>query len=202
MAKFFDGGHDESEPDRGKPALAQQMGPLPLWGWAVVVVGGVFVWRLMMGGGKAAAAPPASTPAYPAAGGVGGVFMIPQQGPSLPATPQTGATTAASGGIPYAFVRGVDNVLWGRKLDAATQQWGPWTNFEGVLTSDPVISGNWVLARGIAHDLWGRQWNPTTQTMGPWTSFGGIIPDQPSGNSIVSGITPYAVTAAASVPAA
>lgn len=188
--KFFDGGeHEDGEPNRGKPALAQNVGPLPLWGWAVVVVGGVFVWRMMSGQGKVAASPGAggaAAPAYPA-GGVGGVFVIPSATGSAVPTPQDGATTATGGGIPYAFVRALDNSLAGRRLDPTTQQWGAWENLGGILNGDPVISGNWVLARAMDNSLAGRQWDPTTGQLGPWTNLGGIVSGSPGAN-IVSGV--------------
>lgn len=81
-------------PEKPKSAIAQPLGPLPVWGWGVVAVAAVFLWRRIAGGGAAASKSQPQAANYPQ-GGVGGVFLLPGQG-AAPA-PSPGAPPTAAG---------------------------------------------------------------------------------------------------------
>lgn len=80
---FFDLGaaDDDGEPHKkpavAAPAITQDLGPLPVWGWAVVAVAGVFLWRRIFSPKAAAASSGNAIKSVDYPGG-GPVFVLPQ----------------------------------------------------------------------------------------------------------------------------
>jgi hypothetical protein len=77
----------------------------------------------------------------------------------------------------YAFVRGIDNALWYRKLDNSA--WGPWASLGGNITASPWTEvgakGNvYVFARGGDKAVWYRYVTPEG-VWSAWTSLGGQV---------------------------
>lgn len=99
-------------PPKGKPAppagkasgaaLTSDVGPLPVWGWLVAVVAGVFLYRTVYKGKSATApAPSAPTPNVNTDFG-GGVYFVPGTSPNGadPGTAATVPTRPPSSGLP------------------------------------------------------------------------------------------------------
>lgn len=65
-------------PKKGGTVLSQKMGPLPVWGWLLVLVGSYLVYRKLFGGAGAASSASGTTPNYPTGNNIGGgVFLLP-----------------------------------------------------------------------------------------------------------------------------
>jgi hypothetical protein len=105
MPGFF-GGDDDGDRPRGRAEgnfLTRDAGPLPVWGWLVVGVAAVFLYRAMVApkpkaGDEADEGAQPIGPPYPT-GGVGGVFLIPSGSPGAPAavpTPPAASTSLAT----------------------------------------------------------------------------------------------------------
>src|SRR5581483_7381617 len=121
--RFDEGaGHGEGAPPAPKGnVLTQQMGPLPVWGWATVALIAVFLYRRMTGSSGSSSSttdPNAATLLGSTGGSVGGVFLIPQNtsGPATPA-PAAAPTDPYSG---YAAIWSAEQ----QQIDQLATQFG------------------------------------------------------------------------------
>jgi hypothetical protein len=97
---YSDADEPAGEPKKGGLALGKNVGPLPVWGWAVVAVAGVFLYRKIAGGGAAnsttaAAATSPTLPNIPANGAPPQVFLV-NQGTGTSAVPTTPGSSVAT----------------------------------------------------------------------------------------------------------
>lgn len=82
--------YDDDEPERRPKSsapggLGDNLGPLPVWGWAVVAIAAVFLWRRISGPSSAAAPTATLGTNYPQGPSLGGVFLIPNGSGGSPA---------------------------------------------------------------------------------------------------------------------
>lgn len=100
MAGFFDTGGREGDPPEPRSAgniFTEDLGPLPVWGWLVVAVAAVFLYRKIVGGGSSSSS--SSSSPYPAA--QGSVVVIPSA--AGPAAPGGGIASSADVGTAYQY---------------------------------------------------------------------------------------------------
>lgn len=125
---YYDEPHPAPEKGAAKSiSIAQNIGPLPVWGWGAVVVGAVFLWRRLNPTAKAAAQvagpqPPAYSPQS------GGVYLLPNStgtapppAPSyLPTLPNSGPGQAPPGATcppGYTLIQGPNGHTCGTAAD-------------------------------------------------------------------------------------
>jgi hypothetical protein len=85
-----------AKPAGPKGVLTGNVGPLPVWGWGVVAIAGVFLYRRIAGGGQTAA----QAGTVPGAGGQSPVVVVPGGGGSFPQNPAQTTVVAGPTGVP------------------------------------------------------------------------------------------------------
>lgn len=143
-------------------ALGEDMGPLPVWGWIIVAVAGVFLYRRMVGKGglQAATSPVATLPAYPAGADAGTIINDYRTGAG--AGPSTGTTVPAGAIAP---------------TQSTASGWGPTypDKATGVVPDRPCPPGTFA-ETSFSQNWW------SCATYGQITSLLGYLGTLPAGS--------------------
>ena len=118
------------EPERrtstgGAVSISKNVGPLPVWGWAIVAIGAVFLYRRISGGTanpaqQAASATGLSAPGYSPMNG--GVYLLPGTSPAgTPATPAAPNGTGTTPAAPASYLTTIYPVSGSGKAPAGAQ---------------------------------------------------------------------------------
>lgn len=157
--------------DRG-PAdvLTGDLGPIPVWGWAVVAVAAVFIYRKFVGPKPSTAVTGTTMPAYPAATNAGVYFLPQSPGPAAPAPTPTPTPTPTPAPAPTPAAP----TSWGPRYPA----WAP-----GTVPDRPCEPG-YFTAISFAGNQWTcetlDQLNQLAKAL-PLLRPGGLLPgDMPS----------------------
>lgn len=113
--------------------FGRKFGPLPIWGWALILAGGVFVWVRFFSAPSGSAGSSAASSALPNIMTTGGYLPAATSGPA-PQSPagftdnqswENAALQQASafGASPVALQGALDNYLGGGTLDPSQQTW-------------------------------------------------------------------------------
>lgn len=93
--------------------LTRKLGPLPTWGWALVVVGAILVARALRGGSTGGQSVPGTIP-------VGDVTDGP--GTGITALPGPAGPTGPAGTFPAGYSNALNSITeWFQRLDATTR---------------------------------------------------------------------------------
>lgn len=99
MPGFFEQGHRAGDPPAehgnatAKNALTSNLGPLPVWGWALVVIGAIVLYRKMTGASSSSSTT-GTNPSVPVGTNFGELYLA--NSPAAPTAPSTPSTPAPS----------------------------------------------------------------------------------------------------------